>query len=86
MSKLSKNLLLPTLGRVRTHIPGDAESVPSHRVDLSDGLSRLRRYMSGNCTFVTFRWQGNQSSVRYPPRTGIPFSELVQMTAHNCPR
>ena len=48
------------LGRVRTHLPADAGERPVFSVTRNWALSRLRRYRSGNCTFVTFWGQGNQ--------------------------
>src|SRR5271157_979377 len=50
------------LGRLRTRVPAIAKSGPCSRLAEARGLSRLRKYRSGNCTFVTFQAEGNQRS------------------------
>jgi len=56
----SQRTLHRALRRVRTRIPTARRTRPPPRVEQSSGLSRLRRYMSSNCTLVTSRREGNQ--------------------------
>src|SRR5208283_1413077 len=48
------------LRRVRTHLPAVAKGGPNSKVAQSCGLSRLPRYRSGNCTFVTSSRHSNR--------------------------
>jgi len=50
----------PALGRLRTRLPTPAGRGPVTTVAQGGCLSRLRRYRSGNCTFVTSGQQGNR--------------------------
>src|SRR5271157_2515894 len=52
------------LGRVRTRLPVAAKDGSISKVVQSWGLSRLRKYRVGNCTFVTFGREGNQPRSR----------------------
>src|SRR6516225_3895425 len=48
------------LERVRTRIQCGRRGGPRSTIAQLQTLSRLRRYRVGNCTFVTFKGQGNQ--------------------------
>src|SRR5271157_5538568 len=91
--RIVKDPLHCALRRVRTRILSSRQGGPSSTVSQRHPLSRLRRYMVGNCTFVTSWRQGNQRAHRLDWRdrrqerggwTGGPGIELSHPSAGLC--